>query len=205
MKRDIKSILNNQKQILPLLLIIAYCIEAIVKAVRGEAELAGIKYEFTLSTEHYIAFGLVFMNLLIYFFIRKFYKYTLGLTIAVGLFNIVTFSAIRTTTSFGVGSLAVSFQLEAFWVGLLPYIINFKKVNEYVIDNLTTKSRTEEQKNTQKIEFAERVKKFKHNYENYSTENLTEIVTKNKYVPEALEAARELLAEMKINKNENLI
>ena len=148
---------------------------------------------------------MVFINFLTYFIVRKFYKYTLGLTILIGLFNIVTFSDINTTTSFGFGSLAVTFQSKAFWVGLLTYIINFKKVNLYIIDSVATKSPTEEQINIQKKQFAESVKKFKLNYENYSAENLTEIVTKNKYVPEALEAARELLAEKKINKNENLI
>ena len=165
--------------------------------------MAGVTYDYELTIKHYIAFGAIGINFLTYFFLRPFYKYTLGLTVAVGLFNIMTFSALKTTSSFGINSLQIAFQPSAFWAGLLAYIINFKWVNEFIVDNLATKQTPEERETIDKARFAEGVEKFKQKYDGYSAETLTEIVTANKYVPEALEAARQLLNERQLNENAN--
>jgi len=118
--------LKQQTQLLPLLLLTAYCIDAVITAVRRTVVMAGVTYDYELTIKHYIAFGAIGINFLTYFFLRPFYKYTLGLTVAVGLFNIMTFSALKTTSSFGINSLQIAFQPSAFWAGLLAYIINFK-------------------------------------------------------------------------------
>lgn len=202
-RQQLLTTLKQQRQLLPLLLLTAYCIDAIITAVRGTVVMAGVTYDFALTTKHYIAFGAIGVNLLTYFFLRPFYKYILGLTVAVGLFNHMTFSALETTQSFAFNSLKVNFQPSAFLAGLLAYIINFKRVNELVIDNLATKQTPEEREKNEKARFAEGVEKFKGKYDGYSTETLTEIVTANKYVPEALEAARQLLNERQPNENAN--
>ncbi len=157
--------------------------------------IAGDTYNFELTTKHYIAFSAIGLNFLTYFFLRPFYKYTLGLTIAAGLFNLMTFSALETTQSFALGSLKISFQPSAFLAGLVAYITNFRKVNEFVFDNLRTAQTPEMQDKIGKEKFQESVAKFKVKYDNYSVEMLTEIVTEKKYVPEAIEAAKQLLKE----------
>lgn len=177
----------------------AYCISAIVSAVRGSVVLAGNTYYFELTTKHYIAFGAIGLNFLTYFLFRPFYKYTLGLTITIGLFNLMTFPALETTQSFAFSKLKVSFQPSAFLAGLLAYIINFKRVNEFVIDNLTNKPTPEEQGKIEVARFQESVGKFKEKYGSYSVEMLREIVIEKKFVPEALEAAKQLLRERQSN------
>ena len=195
--------LKQQLQILPVLLLTIYCIDSIVTAMRGTVVMAGITYDYELTIKHYIAFGAIGVNFFTYFFLRQFYKYTLGLTIVIGLFNLMTFSALQTKSLIGINSLKIGFQPSAFWAGLLAYIINFKRINEFILDNLVTKQTPEEQERIEKVRFAEEVEKFKGKYKNYSAETLTEIITANKYVPEALEAARQLLNERQSNENAN--
>ena len=195
--------LKQQLQILPVLLLTIYCIDSIVTAMRGTVVMAGITYDYELTIKHFIAFGAIGVNFFTYFFLRQFYKYTLGLTIVIGLFNLMTFSALQTKSIIGINSLKIGFQPSAFWAGLLAYIINFKRINEFILDNLVTKQTPEEQERIEKVRFAEEVEKFKGKYKNYSAETLTEIITANKYVPEALEAARQLLNERQSNENAN--
>lgn len=195
--------LKQQIQILPVLLLTTYCIDAIVTAMSGTVVMAGITYDYELTIKHYIAFGAIGVNFFTYFFLRQFYKYTLVLTIVIGLFNLMTFSALQTKSIIGINSLKIGFQPSAFWAGLLAYIINFKRINEFILDNLVTKQTPEEQERIEKVRFAEEVEKFKGKYKSYSAETLTEIITANRYVPEALEAARQLLNERQPNENAN--
>jgi hypothetical protein len=200
-RHKLLTTLKQQLQLLPVLLLTIYCIDAVVTAIRETVVMAGTTYDYELTIKHYIAFGAIGVNYFTYFFLRQFYKYTLGLTITIGLFNLMTFSALQTTSSIGINSLKIGFQPSAFWAGLLAYIINFKRINEFILNNLVTKQTPEEQERAEKARFAERVEKFKWKYESYSAETLTEIVTANKYVPEALEAARQLLNERQQNEN----
>lgn len=163
--------------------------------------MAGDTYNFELTTKHYIAFGAIGLNFFTYWLFRPFYKYILGLTIAGGLFNVMTFPALETTQSFALSSLKVSFQPSAFFAGLLAYIVNFTKVNEFIIDNLTTRRTPEQQDKMEKAIIQESVGKFKEKYASYSIEMLAEIVNEKKLVPEAIEAARQLLRERQPGKN----
>ncbi|RZJ50133.1 MAG: hypothetical protein EOO44_16965 [Flavobacterium sp.] len=129
--------LKRQIQLLPLLLLTIYCIDAIFTAVRGTVVMAGITYNYELTIKHYIAFVAIVINIITYFFFRPLYKFTFILTVAIGLFNLMTFSALETTQSFAFKSFKLSFQPSAFLAGLLAYMINFKSVNKFIIDNLT--------------------------------------------------------------------
>ncbi|WP_426291853.1 hypothetical protein ACN9ML_17430 [Dyadobacter endophyticus] len=200
-RQQILATCRQHRQLLPLLLLAAYCINAIVAAVNGTVVMAGDMYNFELTTKHYAAFGAIGLNFVTYWFFPPYYKYTLGLTIAGGLFNLMTFPALETTQSFALSSLKVSFQSAAFLAGLVAYIINFKRANQFVIDNLTNKPTPEEQDKIEKAGFQESVGKFKEKYSSYSEEILTEIVIEKKFVPEALEAARQLLKERQHNEN----
>ncbi len=193
-RQRLLTTLKQQRQLLPLILLTGFCIEAIIAVL--------LNYSI-LTTKNYIAFGVVVVNFLTYFLFRQFYKYTLTVTLTVGLFNFIVFSAGEWTTSFSLNSLKISFQPHSFLAGLLAYIINFKRVNEFIVDNLATKQTPEEQERSEKTRFTEGVEKFKGKYESYSTETLTEIITANKYMPEALEAARQLINERQPNQNAN--
>lgn len=200
-RRQVLETFKQQRQLLPLLLLTTYCINVIIRAIDGTVVLAGDTYNFELTAKHYIAFGAIGLNFFIYSFLRPFYKYSLGLTITAGLFNLITFSALETRQIFGLGGLEVGFQPSAFLAGLLAYIVNFKRVNEFIIVHLMTARTPEEQNKIGKERMRESVDKFKEKYRNYSVEMLTEIVIEKKYVPEALEAARQLLKERHSNEN----
>lgn len=194
-RQQIWTTFGRQRQLLPLFMLAAYCINAVVAAVRGKVVLAGDTYDFELTIKHYIAFGAIGLNFLTYFLFHRLYKYTLGLTITVGLFNLMTFPALETTRSFTFNSLKVSFQPSAFLAAMLFYIINFKRANEFVIDILTNKPTPQQQDKIARVRFQESVSKFKEKYSNYSVEMLTKIVNEKRFVPEALEAAEQLLRE----------
>ncbi len=192
--QQIQARIKQHRQLLPLLLLTGFCIEAINEAL--------LNYSL-LTIKNYIAFGVIALNFLTYSLLRRFYKYTLAVTIIVGLFNLIVFSAVEWTTSISFNSLEVSFQPQAFLAGLLAYLINFKRVNNFLLDNIGTKQTPEERENYEKAIFAEETEKFKERYKNYSNETLTEIITENKYVPGALEAARQLLHERRPKENNN--
>ena len=192
--------LSKHKQMLPLLLLAAYCIDAIVTAINGKVTIADTIYDYQLSAQHFLAFGAVALNFIAYFFLRNIYKYILVTTIAVGLFNLIVFSALHTTNSYStclLPGVKVSFQPSAFYAGMVCYILNFKRANRYIISQLTTKRTPEEIERNQKEQLAEEVQKFKDRYEGFSIEDLTKIVSEAKLVPGAVEAARQLLNERK--------
>jgi hypothetical protein len=199
--QQVLATFRRHRQLLPLLMLTAYSINAIVAAVRGTVVMAGDTYNFELTTKHYVAFGAIGLNFVTYWLFRPYYKYTLVLTITGGLFNLMTFPALETTQNFTLSSLKVSFQPSAFFAGLLAYLFNFKRINEFVIDNLTTKRTQEEQDKIEKARFQESVGKFKEKYGSYSVGMLREIVNEKKFVPEAIEAAKYLLKERQRDEN----
>jgi hypothetical protein len=202
-KEKLFSVFKQHRQILPLLLLTGYCIDAVVTSIRGTVVMAGEAYDYELTTKHYIAFGVVAINFLIYFFLRQFYKYTLGLTVLVGLFNLIIFSALETTLGFSLNSLKVGFQPTAFLAGLLAYILNFKRVNSFIIDSIATERTPEEIEKNQQAIFDEETQKYKDLFAEFSNESLTEILTADKYVPAALAAARQILNERETNETSN--
>lgn len=178
--------IKKQRPLIPLLILAGFCIDVIIKALFSYS---------VLTTKNYIAIVVVGANFITYFQFRQFYKYTFVVTILVGLLNIIMFSAGEFGIRFSFNNLKISFQLHSFIVGLLTYIMNFRRTNEFILDNLVTKLTPEEEELNEKLRFAEALEKFKWRYERYSTDYLIEIVTENKFVPEAIEAARQLLNE----------
>jgi len=200
-KKDIWTIVKLQRQLLPLLLLTFFCLKAVAYAIKGSVVVENETYEFTLTVKHYLAFTSIAINLLTYFLFRQYYKYTLALTIIFGLFNFLNFSDFETTQSYSFNNLSVSFQPSPFLAGILAYFINFSKINYFVIDHLVTKKTPEERAKIETARFKESVEKFKERYKSYSTATLTEILNENKFTPEALEAARQLLKQYQKNDN----
>ena len=196
--KQIFKVIKRHKQLLPLLVLTAYCIYVVIAAFRGTAVSLGEAYDFELQTKHYLAFGAVAINFLTYFFSRKFYVYTFGLTLVIAIFNLVLFSAFETTYNFRAALNSINLEIgfpPAVWLAaLLAYIINFNRINKYFITNLFKKT-PEEAERYEKELFVEQTEKFKERYKHHSTEDLNEIVTTNKLVPPAIEAAHQLLNE----------
>jgi hypothetical protein len=101
--------------------------------------MAGMNYDFEFTWKHGVALGAVLINVACYFFLRQFYKYTLALTILVGLLGSITFPAIETKTAISIIGMKIQFQPSAWWAGFLTYIINVKRVHEFLFTVLARK------------------------------------------------------------------
>jgi hypothetical protein len=189
----LKLYFDRYNQLLPVLVLTLYCISAVVTAIQGSVVVNGETYEYSLNIKNYLGFAAVIINFVGFFTFKRFYKYILLTTILVGTFNFIIFSALETTTSFNIGSLRIGFQPSTFLAGFAAYLVNLKKVNNLIIDQFGP-SPEEAEKNS-KANWLESVNKFKVRYNNYSIEELNQILTENKYVAEALEAARQLITE----------
>jgi hypothetical protein len=193
-KQQIQSAIKRNKQLLPLLVLMVYGIDTLITALLGTVVMGGETYDFSLNLKHYLGFAAIAINLIIYFLFRQLYKYSLPLTIAIGLFGLVAFSALQMKWNFGVIiGLPFGLQVAALLAGLVAYILNFHNVNQFLADHLTAKRTPQEEVIYKESKSAESIQKFKEKYDNYSTEKLNEIIAANKYVAEALEAARQLL------------
>ncbi|MEA5141851.1 hypothetical protein, partial [Arcicella rigui] len=60
--------------------------------MEGTIVMANEVYEFELTIQHYLAFLVLIINFLIFFFYKSFYKYSLLSTILLGLFNVIRLS-----------------------------------------------------------------------------------------------------------------
>jgi hypothetical protein len=191
-------------QLTPLLVLTLFSVGIIVAAFNGVVVVSGKQYPFSLSLKHYLAFVSIAVNFICYFFFRSIYKYALLITIVVGLFNLINFTAVEHFIGLRIGKISVSFQPTAFLGGLLAYFLNFNRVNSYLIDLIAVKRTPEEQEKFEKKVFAEGVEKFRNTYRHYSSEALTEIVEAKKFVPEALEAARQILEDRVCDNSANV-
>jgi hypothetical protein len=146
-KEQLLIFFNKHKQILPLLLLTAYCIDSLITSIQGTVEV--VNYQ--LSLNHYIAFVMVGLSFLSYFFLQQFYKYVLGLTIVAGLFNLIVFPAIQHIYFFSIYNAEIAFQPSAFFTGMLTYIINFKRINQFIVLQFRDKRKLEEIEPEKKI------------------------------------------------------
>lgn len=191
-----KKYLKQYRQLIPLLLLTYYSITAIFSSLNGKVVIDGESYEYGLNLSNYLAFGFIIINWGTYFLNRKIYKYTFAITIILGLFNIISFDVSETIVSLSLNSLStIRFQPQAFLAGLVAYIVNFKRVNNFLLDSIGLKKTPEELEQYEKAVFANGVLKFKENYSERSVEDLTEIINSKKHLPEAIEAAKQLINE----------
>lgn len=188
--------LKRHKQLLPLLLLSVYAVIAVSDSIRGKTTFAGEEYEYGLEFQNYIGLGAIVSNFLVYFFLRRFYKYTLTITIAVGLFNLARFSALDQSISFGInGSKGIGLQPSALLATLLVYFVNFRRINRWIFHSIKEEPTLEETKQQEAEIFREETEIFKERYKNHSYEALVQIVAENRFVPAAIEAAKQLLVE----------
>lgn len=78
-------------------------------------------------------------------------------------------------------------------------MLNFDRANFYIINFFSNSQTPEQLEKYQKAKFDEEVEVFREKFRLYPHESLIAILEASKFVPEAKEAARQLLAS-KINK-----
>lgn len=177
---------SKHKYLLPLLWLTMFIVITIIK---------GFSRNFFYITETYLAFSAIALLFICYLLIRKVYQYLLAAVIVAGLFNFLVFTISVYTYRLRLGGLNLVFQPHAM-IALNIYVAVYWKQIQLFVANLFGNILTEEDKIAyQKRVYRENLLKFKERYANYSDETLTTIVEENKFVPEAVEAAKKILQE----------
>jgi hypothetical protein len=178
-------------------------VDTLLEIKRGAVVLGGHSVDVFLSGKHYAAFVLVGLSYLTFFFFFKGYQYIIGATILSGLFNLINFAPLESTVGIAINSFSIRAQPESLLAGVLFIMVNKKQLLAFFKGKKSDASSNKPESARQFATIQENVAQFRVKYENYSTESLTEIVSAGRYVPEALEAARQVLEERGQNTNES--
>jgi hypothetical protein len=189
----IKPTYQQYKLLIPVIILTVFAILTILTSFRGTVEMDGESYDFELTVKHYGAFLATAMSWISFFKFRRLFKYVLGLTLLLGLINLINFTALQTISFIAYDKHQLGLQPTIFWISILTYIINFKRANEILYD-IFGPTPEQANKNAQTRQ-QEQIDKFKDRYSKFSDDQLNAILTENKFVPEALEAVRQLLTE----------
>lgn len=198
----IKNRLNPYKQILPLILLSGFVLDALLTIAIGTIDVSGEVFEYTPSYKNYLGMGALVLNVIVYRYFRSFYKYSLVSTLFVGLFGIIIFSAVSTKIGINFGRVGIKLEVTSLLAILLTYMLNFDRANFYIINFFSNSQTPEQLEKYQKAKFDEEVEMFREKFRLYPEESLIAILEASKFVPEAKEAARQLLAG-KINKEKS--
>jgi hypothetical protein len=183
---------TRHKYLLPLFWLTLFIVITVIK---------GFSRNFYYITENHLAFSAITFLFICYFLMNKIYPYLLAAVIIAGLFNLLVFTISVYTYRLRLGGLNLVFQPHAM-IALNIYIAVYWKQIQSFVSKLLGNILTEEDKLAyQKHVYKENYLKFKERYANYTDERLTTIVEENKFVPEAVEAAKKILDErMAINR-----
>lgn len=187
--QTIKTIYQKHKQLIPVLLLTLFIINTIVSAVFNK--LNGGYWGMTLK--NYAAIILLILNLVIYFKSRSYYKYALFFTLILGATGLIVFTPFEASGYLQTGSLRLSFQPVVALIVIITFIINFKRTIELILDLFRPTAAEAEKK--EKESKSEQLEKLKSIYRHKTSDELTQLLTDKRFVPEAHKAAKELLEE----------
>lgn len=185
---------NTFRQLIPLLLLTILTIITLTIFVVGEFS-NNADNRFILTIKHYLGFTILIINYLVYFYSRKQFKIIIGVTLILGLFNLINFTASEISTYIGIGSLKIGCQPYFFLICFVTYISNRKAVNN-LIGELFGPTPEKAIQKQEKYE-TETIQRFIDKYQSYSNEQLENILTDKRYVSEALEASKRILEQRK--------
>lgn len=186
---------DKYRQLIPLLLLTILTMVTLTTFVIGEFNY-NIDNRFSLTFKHYLGFATIIISYLTYFYSQKHFTLIIGITLLLGLFNLIIFNASQIITYIRIGSLEIGCQPYIFIICLVSYILNRKSVNNLLGEFFRP---TPEQiiQRQEKYE-TETIQKFINKYQSYSNEQLENILTDKRYVSEAIEASKRILEQRKI-------
>jgi hypothetical protein len=189
----IKPTYQKYKVLIPVIILTLYAILTILTSFRGTVEMGGESYDFELNAKHYGAFLAIIISWISFFKFRPLFKYVLALTLFLGLINLINFTALQRISFIAYDKHQLGLQPTIFWISIFTYIINFTRANEILYD-IFGPTPEQANKNAQTRQ-QEQIDKFKERYSKFSDDQLNVLLTENKFVPEALQAVRQLLTE----------
>jgi hypothetical protein len=144
-----------------------------------------------LTSAHYTGFIAVASCFVSYLWLRSYFRYALGITLLLSLFNLVVF--LPSVVSIGLSFDEIHIGLNPFALPLLIayYFLNRSVVHAFIRKYLLPAPAPAALARQQR----ESIDQFKQTFKRKSDENLQQILADNKLVPNALVAARELLKE----------
>ena len=190
---SIKKFFIKYKQLFPVLILTGICVFTFVEIFESKVDI--ISSVQLLSLKNYLAFFLLILNYLIFYYWRKTYKYILIATLLIGLFNLINFNLGEYNLYLGS---EIGIQPFITLILILMFFINFKTVKNFFFERGNTEVIDEKIK---KSEQKQKIEMFKKKYQSYSLENLEMILSDNRYVYEAKEAAKELLLYSDMERN----
>jgi len=177
--------LRKHRSLLPLLLLALLCQWTLWLVLNGSVTLDPGLIGWVALIPHIAA---VIACIAVYFLRRSAYAPVLLITLVLGTFSVFNFTPFESTAY-----LRMFFVLKFSFQPLVA-IVDFVALAQLTMGSKKAGSRDEIYID------AEKLADFKERYFLYSTERLQEIITENRYMPEALEAARQVLQE----RNESL-
>lgn len=175
--------LRKHRSLLPLLLLALLCQWTLWLVLNGSVTLDPGLIGWAALIPHIAAFIAVIACLAVYFLRRRAYAPVLLITLVLGTFNIFNCTPFESTAY-----LRMFFVLKFSFQPLVA-IVDFVALAQLTMGSKKAGSRDEIYID------AEKLADFKERYLSYSTERLQEIINENRYTPEALEAARQVLQE----------
>ncbi|HRG87962.1 MAG TPA: hypothetical protein PLW44_03015 [Chitinophagales bacterium] len=155
--------------------------------------------EVGLNSKFYVSTLCVLALVLCYVGYTKGYKYLLFIVLLATLFGWVSFFPIEGYVRFSVFKIAATIQVGGLILIGVTYWLNKESANTFIVGSFQhlfdiTPERVQAM---DKERYKNSVSGYKQRYQEYTSEQLTLILQENRYVPEALEAARQLLEERK--------
>lgn len=119
-----KQLMRKHKNLLPIFLLAAICLWAIFEVLFIKVDYNGVLYSRQFSISNILAFIAVTVDIILYFYAHKYFKYAVMITVALGLIGLLNYQS----STVSVGIFFLSIQPLSFAVGLLYFIINYRQI-----------------------------------------------------------------------------
>ena len=180
-----KERILQYKNLLPILFLCCLSIWTIIEVIFVKTEYEGAFYDKHFSVANYIAFSALIADLLFYFYLRKYFKYTVLVTVILGLLGTINYHTTVFTFVF-----IIPFQPTSLLIAILYVGLNFERTKTKILG----KNIPEDEKQLD----LEKVETFKRKFANKSTEELTELIGDRRFIKEAKIASTQILNERNV-------
>ncbi|WP_025743282.1 hypothetical protein [Aquimarina pacifica] len=147
--------------------------------------------DYLLNYKHYVGIALIGISTILYFKNKKLYVYVFGLTLVIGIVNLI--DIYYSNIVFGIGPIK-------FNTIFLTLLVIFLAVNKELLNTLfPEKELTEKDLVDKNVETENRIKRYERKFQSKSELQLKNIADENSgYVDEAKTAAERLLKEKQV-------
>jgi hypothetical protein len=132
MMLKVKSIFLKYRQLIPVIIMTVLLINTFLNAYQIRQlftnEISGLM----VSWKQFLACLFVIINLISFFYFRRYYKYVLALTLIAGLFNFICFTLTQFEYFIGLGQVILKFQTTTLLIILITYLTNLKSANNHI-------------------------------------------------------------------------